>query len=92
MFEINTNEYSRMYMIISYFLLSSNIAILRSLKSNEDRKNRKKSKSTDFEGLDQRFSTDGSRPGNGSWKISNGSWLDYYRYFFVESRINLALK
>ncbi len=24
--------------------------------------------------LDQRFSTDGSRPGNGSWRISNGSW------------------
>ena len=25
-------------------------------------------------GLNQRFSTDGSRPGNGSWEILNGSW------------------
>jgi hypothetical protein len=25
-------------------------------------------------GIDQRFSTDGSRPGTRSWKISNGSW------------------
>jgi hypothetical protein len=30
--------------------------------------------------LDQRFSTDGSRPGNGSWQISNGSWANVFFY------------
>jgi len=29
--------------------------------------------------LDQRFSTDRSRPGNGSWKIANGSWKIFKR-------------
>ncbi len=43
--------------------------------------------------LDQRFSTDGLRPSNGSWKISNGLSKKLLLYsFFVESEIKPALR
>ena len=32
-----------------------------------------------FYALKQCFSTDGSRPGNGSWKIYSGSW-NFFQY------------
>jgi len=40
--------------------------------------------------LDQRFSTVRSRPGNGSWKISNGSWTNFVFYFEWLNSLKLA--
>jgi len=41
--------------------------------------------------LDQRFSTDGSRPGNGSWQISNGSWANVF-LLWIDQFNHISLK
>ncbi len=36
--------------------------------------NKQTGRQFEMPGLEKRFSTDGSRPANGSWHILNGSW------------------